>query len=449
MYNLHKFFLIIGIMLGLTAFTLAQTGAPSNGKMTITRSYQGPSVPFVTNPPASVMSGDMAYAWEAFSLSFISMPMPAGTPWTTVGSWNPPPGYSSSAIRGGDGNYYFIDPSVPSVLYQMDPGTGVATMIGPITGMEAGANVNGIAYNPVNETYYLCGGVFVSTNNLYSFDINTLTASLVGSFVNATGAMIAIAINSSGVGFGYDLTDDMGYTFDPLTGSSSALGSLLFDANFAQDMDIDQATGTIYLASYNNATGTAQLRTMDPVSGATTVVYDWGAAEICAFAINNDYGPILGPGPATNPDPPSGTMGVDLDQDISWENPAGATDIEVFFGTDPGSLTSVYSGSPITTYDPGTLDYFTTYYWRVNETDGTGTTNGTTWNFKTLHAPPPPGTLLYDPFDDMSYWTPVGPLGLTNWTIETTNAQAVYLHLNCNSPGHLHLLVRPTSFPFQ
>jgi hypothetical protein len=101
--------------------------------------------------------------------------------------------------------------------------------------------------------------------------------------------MIGIAINSSGVGFGFDLIDDNAYTFDPVSGTSSLLGPLGYDANYAQDMDIDQATGTIYLAAYNNTTGTAQLRTMDPASGATTLVYDWGAAEVSAFAVNNSY----------------------------------------------------------------------------------------------------------------------------------------------------------------
>jgi hypothetical protein len=146
-------------------------------------------------------------------------------------------------------------------------------------------------------------------------------------------------------------------------------------------------------------------------------------------------------------------MNVDIDQDISWDNPAGATDIEVFFGNDPGNLTSVYSGTPITTYDPGTMDYFTTYYWRVNETDGTGTTNGLPSIFMTVHAPPPPGTFLDDPFDDMSYWTPFGPDGLDNWLIYDSNtagglsAPELDFYWSPTFNGTSYLLSVPLSVP--
>ncbi len=417
MLKLHRLLFVVCLLFGFTALTMAQSGLPSNRQAPAV--HQNPNVQW-NHTPALMPPGDTGYGWEAFSTNFISFPLPAGTPWTTVAAWAPPAGYSSAAVRGGDLNYYYIDPSVPSSVYQVDETSGTATLLGPITGMESGANVNGLAYDPANDTYYICGGVFGTTNNLYSLDMGTLTATLVASFVNTTGAMIGIAINSSGVGYGFDLIDDNAYTFDPVAGTSSLLGPLGFDANYAQDMDIDQFTGTIYLAAYNNTTGTAQLRTMDPASGATTLLYDWGAAEISAFAINNEYGPIPGPGQATNPVPANGATNIDVNTQLSWDNPSGATSIEVFFGTDPGSMTSIYSGAPVTTIDPGTpLADYTNYYWRVDETDGTGTTTGSTWHFRTVQVLPQ-GTFIDDHFDDISNWTAVG-LGLTNWLSSTTN----------------------------
>ncbi|HZH72409.1 MAG TPA: T9SS type A sorting domain-containing protein, partial [Mariniphaga sp.] len=59
--------------------------------------------------------------------------------------------------------------------------------------------------------------------------------------------------------------------------------------------------------------------------------------------------------------------------------------------------TSVYSGVPVTTFDPGTMDYYTQYFWRVNETDGTGTYVGPVWSFRTELDPNSP--LLVVPFD--------------------------------------------------
>ena len=382
MTQLHKLFLMAWLLLGFSALTLAQNTALNNGKIPALKQSH---VPYIHIPTNTDTPGDMAYGSD--QTNTLSMPLPAGTPLTNIGTWTPPV-FASSGVRGGDLNYYFVDAGPPPQLYQFDEGTGSVTLIGAITGMASGASVNGIAYDGYNDTYYLCGGVFASTNNLYSLDMGTLTATLIASFPNATGAMIDIAINAAtGVGYGYDLITDDAWTFDPETGATTLLGSLGYDANYGQGMDIDQATGTIYLSAFNNTTFTGQLRTMDPGTGATTMLADWGLVQVAPFAINNEYGPQLGPGPATDPNPVSGATDVDLNQDISWTNPAGATSIEVFFGTSPGSLTSVYSGTPISTYDPGTLTYFTTYYWKVNETDGTGTTSGSTWNFKTMQNP--------------------------------------------------------------
>ncbi|MHC4095531.1 MAG: hypothetical protein ACYSU3_05685 [Planctomycetota bacterium] len=36
------------------------------------------------------------------------------------------------------------------------------------------------------------------------------------------------------------------------------------------------------------------------------------------------------------------------------------------------------------------MDYSTTYYWRIDEVNDSGTTTGEIWKFTTLMAPPPP-----------------------------------------------------------
>jgi len=404
MMQFHKLFLMAWLLLGFSALTLAQNTDVNNGRIPELKQSH---TTFIHTPTNSDVPGDMAFGFDGANT--LSLPLPAGTPITNIGTWAAPV-FASSGVRGGDLNYYFVDAGPPPQLYQFDENTGSVTLIGAITGLEAGASVNGIAYDDANSTYYLCGGVFTSTNNLYSFDMGSMTATLVAGFPSPTGAMIDIAINSAGVGYGYDLIDDNAYTFDPATGATTLLGPLGYDANYGQGMDIDQATGTIYLSAFNNTTFSGQLRTMDPTTGATTLIVDWGFLQIAPFAINNEYGPILGPGPATDPDPVSGATDVDINQDLSWTNPAGATSIEVFWGTSPGSLTSVYSGSPISTFDPGTMSYSADYYWKVNETDGTGTTTGSTWHFTTMQDPSIV-TLFMDDFE----------AGTGNYTITTAN----------------------------
>jgi len=126
-------------------------------------------------------------------------------------------------------------------------------------------------------------------------------------------------------------------------------------------------------------------------------------------------GPPVGPGPATNPNPVNGSTGVDVNADISWTNPAGATSIEVFWGTSPGSLVSVYSGVPVTIWDPGTMAYSTPYYWKVNETDGSGTTTGALWSFTTEADP----SIVQAFFDDFE-------AGAGNWTITNDGGTCVW-----------------------
>ncbi len=128
------------------------------------------------------------------------------------------------------------------------------------------------------------------------------------------------------------------------------------------------------------------------------------------FMLFGTAGPPVGPGPATNPVPADGATDVDVNADLSWTNPAGATSIEVFFGPTGGSLTSVYSGAPVSSFDVGEMAYDSDYSWKVNETDGTGTTIGSTWSFTTMQNPNLV-TLFLDDFE----------AGTGNWTITTAS----------------------------
>ncbi|MCW8806337.1 MAG: T9SS type A sorting domain-containing protein, partial [Ignavibacteriaceae bacterium] len=115
--------------------------------------------------------------------------------------------------------------------------------------------------------------------------------------------------------------------------------------------------------------------------------------------------------PASNPDPADGELAVELDKDISWSNPADAVSVEVFWGTDPNNLTSIYSGSPITSFEQGQMDYNNEYYWRVDVNDGDGVATGNTWYFSTMQDP---AIVLNEDFDDNGF-----PPG--GWTFENSD----------------------------
>lgn len=225
-----------------------------------------------------------AYCYDVNDTSIFIL---GGCPGGFLSYWSPPT-IPNAGVRGGNGNYYILETGPPTTLWQLDTLTGDVTLLGEITGMEPGATGKGLAYNPVNDSYYMCAGVSFVSNNLYELDVNTLVAAYVAGFPVSNEMMIAIAINSSGTGFGYDIVNDLAYTFNPVTGSSALLGPIGFDANYAQDMDFDLSSGTLYLAAFNNATGTGQLRIMDSATGNTVLVYDL-FHQISVIEYNNPY----------------------------------------------------------------------------------------------------------------------------------------------------------------
>ena len=115
--------------------------------------------------------------------------------------------------------------------------------------------------------------------------------------------------------------------------------------------------------------------------------------------------------PASNPDPADGELAVETDKNISWSNPGNAVSIEVFWGTNPDNLASIYSGPPITTFEQGQMDYNTEYYLRVNVNDGDGVATGRTWHFFTMQDP---SIVLNENFDDNGF-----PPG--GWTFENSD----------------------------
>ena len=134
---------------------------------------------------------------------------------------------------------------------------------------------------------------------------------------------------------------------------------------------------------------------------------------------------IAGPGAASNPNPADGVFGVPITaSEATWDNPAGATSNEFWFGTDPGSLTILQSGSLATSFSipPGTLSYNTNYYWRVDEIDGTGTTTGPVWSFKTERDP----SVYFEDFEaGLGSWTITNNGGTCDWAIDLASAYSM------------------------
>ena len=106
-----------------------------------------------------------------------------------------------------------------------------------------------------------------------------------------------------------------------------------------------------------------------------------------------DYLPLVSPiqnqPPYTpsNPSPTNGATEVNINSHLSWiggdPNQDDTDTYDVFFGTSNPPPKSV-SNQTGTTYDPGTMQNVTIYYWRIVSWDNHGaSTSGPVWNFTT------------------------------------------------------------------
>jgi len=161
----------------------------------------------------------------------------AGINWTSL-AWDASTGtlYGMAYDDGRTG--------LSSYLYKVDPVTAETTLVGPITGI--GDPTNG---------------------NLVS----------------------AIAIDTDGTMFGIELVGDAFVAIDKSSGEAQVVSSLGFDANYAQSLDFDDYTGTLYYAAFNNSDAEAEMYTIEPFSGALTQLSPIGAdpttTQLAAFAI--------------------------------------------------------------------------------------------------------------------------------------------------------------------
>ena len=105
----------------------------------------------------------------------------------------------------------------------------------------------------------------------------------------------------------------------------------------------------------------------------------------------------VAPAKATNPSPAVGARWVASNVKLSWRPGFAAIFHHVYFGTNQADVLAGTGGTSKgqqaeTTYTPGALAADTTYYWRIDEFDGTTTHKGDLWRFRTE-----PAITIYDP----------------------------------------------------
>lgn len=110
-----------------------------------------------------------------------------------------------------------------------------------------------------------------------------------------------------------------------------------------------------------------------------------------------DYAPPY-PEMASDPVPSNDAVDVSVDADLAWtpglcnSDPASYKQ-HIYMATDPTDLWSSFLATPDSdSFDPGTLQYDTTYYWRIDTFCTDIGFIGDTWQFTTQI--PEPATIL-------------------------------------------------------
>jgi len=137
---------------------------------------------------------------------------------------------------------------------------------------------------------------------------------------------------------------------------------------------------------------------------------------------------LVGEGMAYEPSPADHATDVQEDPELSWTQGAYADTHDVYFGTSfndvndanravhPGLLHYSENHEP-NYYDPGTLELYTTYYWRIDEVNGLDIRKGAVWDF--MAAYPGMGVVIGDWENGMNGWEPTWQ-GDTTFSYSTT-----------------------------
>jgi len=121
------------------------------------------------------------------------------------------------------------------------------------------------------------------------------------------------------------------------------------------------------------------------------VTYYWRIDEVTADGTiykGDVWSFLVPPKIAYNPVPADDAKFVDPQVTLSWTGGHGAKLHTVYIGDNFDDVNNATGGTQIgvNRYSPGTLEFEKTYYWRVDEFDGSVTRKGNVWKFKTAKA---------------------------------------------------------------
>ncbi len=158
--------------------------------------------------------------------------------------------------------------------------------------------VKAMSYNDFSDTWYVISGDdFASAAYLYTMDISTGVLTEVGQIQNANSP-VTLAIDCGGNAYivnveGLMTTTAVLYSLDLSTAAATLIGTNLGFDNVtfgSQDMDYDPANGNLYWSAYWSSgffDEGGSFRVIDPAAGTSTEIGTFGSFEtVTGFSIN-------------------------------------------------------------------------------------------------------------------------------------------------------------------
>lgn len=228
--------------------------------------------------------GSMAYALQVYPdpVAVVSFDTDVPSSFNTIAS------STLDAFAGDfstqDNTTLYVITYSTTTLYSIDITTGEQTMIAPVSGITPGQSITGMACDKTTGIMYV-STTDITNSDLYTLDLATGVLTLIGT--TGIPGVIEIAIDGTGTLYAWDILLDEAFTVDKNTATSTLLGPLGFDLNYAQGGNWDPESDIIYLAAYTFA---GQLMTMDKTTGALTLIGDFpGGAEVDCLAFPGGY----------------------------------------------------------------------------------------------------------------------------------------------------------------
>jgi hypothetical protein len=186
-------------------------------------------------------------------------------------------------------------------------------------------------------------------------------------------------------------------------GFGSKLHTVYFGDNFD---DVNNAAGGLPQGSTTYTPGTLKL----------AETYYWRVDEFDAIeTYKGDVWSFTTEGAVGSPDPANGAVDVKQTQILTWSPGVFAASHQVYFGADEDAVKNSDTSSPeykgtrdlgAESYDPGKLEWDSTYYWRIDEVNNTNPDSpwtGILWSFTTANF------LIVDDFESYNDLDPTDP----------------------------------------